>query len=305
MARYPGALWKPISADYRSTSPLTPDLLGLHTIVGSAAGTWSYFNTGSGGRGVYSHFLVHGKWSSADTDGEVWQCADTLYRAAANLNGNYRIISVETADNAPNDPADIEPWTMAQEAAIVDLMVWAYRTHGIPLVLVPDSKPGRRGICYHKQGVDPFRVAGGELWSTAYGKTCPTDARFSRIPVLIARATAIVNGSSPAPVEPDTLEEIMALYASAAAYEAGVQKAVEAGVRAALADWLPRTVGAMNGIDNAYFGSQMNETSALLAIRDGIANLTTLLTPPPPPVPAQAPYDPTIHDTDPADPTGV
>jgi hypothetical protein len=200
MARY--GTWKPIAS--RSSSALTPDLLGLHTIVGGAAGTWDYFNTGAGGRGVYSHFLVHGKWSSRDTDGAVWQCQDTAYRAAANLDGNWRIISVETADNAPQYPEDIAAWTPAQEDSIVDLMVWAHRTHGIPLVLVPDSKPGRRGICYHRQGCDPFRAAGGELWSAAYGKSCPTDRRIARLPALIERARSIVNGTAgAAPIIPE------------------------------------------------------------------------------------------------------
>jgi hypothetical protein len=188
MARYPGAEWHPLG---KTTSTLTtPDLLCLHTMVGYLHSTDAYFRTVS----VFSHFGIGGKWGSDPArglDGKVWQWGDTAYRAAANLSGNYRVISVETADNAARP---IQPWTPAQETAIVGLMVWAHRAHGIPLALVPDSKPGRRGICYHRQGCDPYRVAGGELWSSSYGKDCPTQVRIDRIPALISRARAIVAG---------------------------------------------------------------------------------------------------------------
>lgn len=215
-------LWKPITN--RSDRPLTADLLGLHTIVGGAVGTWNYFDTGAGGRGVYSHFLVHGKWSSADNDGDLWQCQDTAFRAAANLDGNYRIISVETADNAARP---IAPWTPAQEATIIRLMVWAHRTHGIPLVLVPDSRPGRRGVCYHAQGCDPFRVAGGELWSSARGKDCPTDARIERIPALLRAARSIVAGTVPVTTTPITEKRYLVDAADKADFKALVLAALQ------------------------------------------------------------------------------
>ena len=192
MSRYPSATWKPIAN--RSTKALQKDLLSIHTMVGPGLGTWNYFNTGAGGRGVYSHLLVCGVWGSdagKDVDGLVLQAQDTDLRAAANLDGNWHIVSVETADNAARP---IAPWTSAQCDALVNIMVDANRLDGIPLVLVPDSKPGRRGISYHRMGCNPYRVAGGELWSEAYGKDCPTQARIDQIPALIDRARAIVAG---------------------------------------------------------------------------------------------------------------
>lgn len=196
MSRYPSATWKPIAN--RSSQPLQKDLLSLHTCVGPGLGTWNYFNTGAGGRGVYSHIIVCGIWGSdagKNVDGLALQMQDTNLRAAANLDGNWHIISVETADNAARP---IAPWTAAQQTTLVNIMVDAHRIDGIPLVLVPDSKPGRRGISYHRQGCNPYRVAGGELWSTSFGKDCPTQARINQIPGLIARARAIVGGT-PAP----------------------------------------------------------------------------------------------------------
>lgn len=192
MSRYRSATWRPIRDTSRAA--LRKDLLGLHTIVGGMRSCWSYFDRLD--VQVYSHFLVGGVWGSDaghGVDGDVWQIADTDYRAAANLDGNYRVISVETADNAARP---IKPWTDKQCTAIVRIMVEAHRLDGIPLVLVPDSKPGRRGICYHRQGVDPYRVSGGERWSGAYGKDCPTDPRIRQIPALIDRARRLVDGTN-------------------------------------------------------------------------------------------------------------
>jgi hypothetical protein len=190
MSRYPSTTWKPIGGTSRRQ--VQKDLLCLHTAVGSGLGTWAYFNRVD--VGVYSHFVVCGVWGSdagKDVDGLALQMADTDYRAAANLDGNWRIISVETADNATRP---IQPWTPAQCDTLVDLMVDANLIDGIPLVLVPDSRRGRRGICYHRQGCDPYRVAGGELWSSSPGKDCPTQARIDQIPGLIDRARAVVAG---------------------------------------------------------------------------------------------------------------
>jgi hypothetical protein len=189
MGRYLGAVQRPLG---KSTSIMAaPDLVCLHTMVGYLHSTDAYFRTVS----VFSHFGIGGKWGSdmsRDLDGVVYQWGDTNRRAAANLDGNDHIISVETADNAARP---IQPWTDKQCDAIVDLLVWANRAHDIPLELVPDSKRGRRGVCYHRQGCDPYRVAGGELWSSASGKDCPTQARIDQIPGLIDRARRIADGA--------------------------------------------------------------------------------------------------------------
>lgn len=190
MSRYPSCTWKPIIGT--STSTLTQDILCLHTCVGYLRSTWDYFNRTD--VGVYSHICIGGIWGSDigyDLDGVGWQMADTAYRAAANLNGNGRVISVETADNAA---LPIAAWTPKQCDRIVAIMVDAHLLDGIPLTLIPDTLPGRRGIAYHRQGIDPWRVPDGELWSSSTGKICPGDARIAQIPGLISRARAIVAG---------------------------------------------------------------------------------------------------------------
>lgn len=183
MARMPGALWRPIPA---STTRITQyDILCFHTMVGSLWGTDAYFRQGSG---VNSHFGVGG-------DGTIVQWVDTAFRSGANLNGNWHIISVETADIGPEFPAwdtgdasQVPAWTNGQVEACAEIARWAHDTHGIPLALIPDSKVGRRGVGYHRQGVPGYMVAGGEQWSTAYGKGCPSPRRIAQIPSVITRA---------------------------------------------------------------------------------------------------------------------
>lgn len=193
MARY--GTWKPLAPNWANQSAITgPDLIILHTMVGSLAGTDSYFRRDGYG-GTESHFGV-------GHDGAVWQWQDTNRRAEANLGANDNAVSVETADTGTGFPAwsgsDVPAWTPKQVDALVNLVAWACRTHDIPCVLIPDSRPGRRGIGYHRQGVDPYRVDGGEVWSTAYGKVCPGNRRVAQIPGIIARARVIV-GADPVP----------------------------------------------------------------------------------------------------------
>jgi hypothetical protein len=61
----------------------------------------------------------------------------------------------------------------------------------------------------------------------------------------------------------DLLEELMALDSAEVEQLA---QAIYSKMGKLFNDWLPRTVAAVNGIDNAYFGDQQNEQSALLAI---------------------------------------
>jgi hypothetical protein len=207
VSRYRSCTWKPLAN--RSTRALQKDILCWHTMVStSMAGTWGYFNTGAGGRGVYSHGLLGGGWGTDlrdGLDGECWQAQDTDLRAASNLDGNWHVIAFETADNAARP---IQPWTPKQCAKIVEVCVEANQVDGIPLQIIPDSRIGRRGIAYHRLGCDPYRVSGGELWSSAYGKDCPTDPRIKQLPALVDQARRIVAGQ---PEEDDvTPDEVKA-----------------------------------------------------------------------------------------------
>lgn len=160
------------------------DIVCIHTIVGYAPANAAHFST--------------------PASGYLWQSRDTRYRSAANLNGNPRVIAIENEDHGPAYGAwsgsNVPRFTAAQIETIAKVLAWAYRTHGIPLVLCPDSRPGSRGIAYHRQGCDgnfaPFayggRVSGGELWSSSTGKVCPGDRRITQlITQIIPRARVL------------------------------------------------------------------------------------------------------------------
>lgn len=218
---YPHALYKPLGPQSEPTMH-AHDIVCLHTMVGYLSSTDRYFRTanGAGYDGTESHYGVGGPWGSdgaANLDGTVWQWQDRGRTADANMDGNGRVISIETADNAPRFAADIKGWSAAQIDAIVDLLIWetsveahagcpsswTCHDHGIPRALIPDSKPGRRGIGFHRLGIDPWRVAGGEKWSNP-GKECPGGARIAQLKdVVLPRVQAAAGAQrKPAPNAP-------------------------------------------------------------------------------------------------------
>lgn len=170
------------------------DIICLHTMVGSLDGTDGYFRRLT--NGVNSHF-------GTDGFGKIYQWVDTAFRSGANMNGNHRVISIENADiGAPfpkwntNDGGAVPAFTDAQMNAIAQIIAWACREHNIPCELIPDAKPGRRGIGFHRQGVPGYAVAGAEMWSSARGKVCPGNRRIAQIPEIIRRAQALLGQSA-------------------------------------------------------------------------------------------------------------
>jgi hypothetical protein len=197
---YPRATYRPLERAQHQPKMVRHDIVCLHTMVGNLTSTDRMFHQ-NGWTGTESHFGIGGPWGD-HRDGEIVQWQDTEFTADANLDGNRRIISIETGDNAPKRAADIAPWTDRQLSAIVDVTVWACKTYNIPAVLVPDSGPGRRGIAYHRLGVQHsggthpagFLQPGGERWSTSVGKECPGPARIAQIPGIVAKVRAIMVG---------------------------------------------------------------------------------------------------------------
>jgi hypothetical protein len=167
--------------EYRMTAH---DILCAHTMVGSLLGTSSMFHE-DGYTGTESHWGVGGY-------GECLQWQDIAYSADANLDGWRTVLSVETADwGLPFPKWDtsgdhVPPWTSAQLVTLTDLYwrgalpgtdsrsvhrycnkEWQCYRVGIPAVLIPDTKPGRRGFAYHAQGVPGNGlVPGGIAWSS-------------------------------------------------------------------------------------------------------------------------------------------
>jgi len=196
--KYPGARWKPLGPQ---TEPKMTghDIVCVHTMVGYLSTTNTYFRSGNGSgyNGTESHFGIGGAWGldvRLGLDGEVFEWQDLAYQADANMNGGRTVLSIETADNAPRYPKDIKRWTDKQVISLVDLIAWlcskeAHRycpsnwechKSGIPTTLIPDTKPGRRGLSYHAQGIPPNLVSGGVCWSTSRGKECPGPVRIKQ-----------------------------------------------------------------------------------------------------------------------------
>ena len=158
------------------------DIICVHTMVGYLASTDAMFKRDGYG-GTESHFGIGGVWGSdlsAQLNGVIYQWQDLNYQADANLEGNPYIISIETADNAPQLAKDIRPWTDAQVEAMVRLIADLCKRYDIPPKLIPDTKPGRRGLAFHAQGIEPRLVDGGRKWSLARGKECPGPVRIQQ-----------------------------------------------------------------------------------------------------------------------------
>lgn len=210
MARFPGAIWKPITADKDRKRLTIYNRMNLHVAVSETSSLHGYFNQ----RGVVdSHFYVR-------RDGTVEQYVDTAYRAYADLEGNDATISVETQGMGGGT------WTPEQRESLARLFAWAVKTHGIARKLATSSAPGdaSRGLSWHRLGV-PHRgtyshngVVVKQLTSTAPGylqsrnhiwfsgvvaKACPGDDRIPQVPGIFRRAEEILDGKPAEPTKPE------------------------------------------------------------------------------------------------------
>ena len=155
---------------------------------------------------------------STSADGRIFQSRDTLFKSEANVQGNARVIAIENEDHGPAFPTwklpNVPPFTPQQIEAIAKICAWAHQVHGVPLAPCPDSRPGSRGIGYHRQGIEgnwrgfAFSgiVAGGERWSKGKGKICPGDARIAQLPQIIKRARVIAGLESQTPDLEDDMQ---------------------------------------------------------------------------------------------------
>jgi hypothetical protein len=173
MPRMPGTLWRP--AEFTQVRMSRYDIFCIHTIVGFAPAQAAHFST--------------------TADGDIIQSRDTLFRSAANLDGNHRVVASENEDHGSRFGAwdtrnghAVPAFTPEQVKANSEIALWLHDEHGIPLELCPNSRPESRGLAYHRQGIDgnfgdykyPGRVSGGEVWTKHFGKVCPGDRRIAQ-----------------------------------------------------------------------------------------------------------------------------
>lgn len=196
----PGYVYDPLSGEQTEPPMTGHDVVCVHTMVGTFGGTEGMFEK-DGFHGTDSTFGLRG-----DGYAEQWQ--DMRYQTDANLDGNPYVLSIECEDTGKYFPdwdhntSNVPAFTDAQVDTLVDLIGqlcdkdthrycpshWRCHNEGIPPVLIPDTKLGRRGIGYHRQGIEPWLVPGGVRWSNAKGKVCPGDRRVNQlINVIIPR----------------------------------------------------------------------------------------------------------------------
>lgn len=186
MSIYPKAIWKPINHNYTKTKTAKTRLILHTTASGKATSVHEYFNKPTSRSSSHFHIAF---------DGTVEQYVDTEYISWASGEGNHDSISIETQGYGT------EAWSEQQVAAIIDIIVWANKTHQLPITQMDSSRAGTKGIGWHRLGVDgkwfpdsPSILAGrtqrggGEKWSSATGKTCPGDLRIHQIPGIISKA---------------------------------------------------------------------------------------------------------------------
>lgn len=151
-----GGAWKPL-IDHGGEPAITPRVHIFHSIVGSAAGAWSYFNNSTN---LEATNIVH-------KSGFFWQCMSRQEQADANFKANAFAISSETEDNGH---PDTDLWTSAQ----IDTLVW---------LALQDAK--RYGIlrrqcpAWDAEGFGYHRLFPND-WTNVPGKTCPGNIRVGQ-----------------------------------------------------------------------------------------------------------------------------
>jgi hypothetical protein len=240
-----------------------------HIAVSNGLSLFAQFNTPGE---PCSHFYVRKAGPQGEGAGmaDFEQYVDTAYRAPANLEGNHRMISCETQGGVGTDLA--HGWTTAQVNRLAWIAWRCHELHGFPLRAMHDSLPTSRGIGYHKLGINPWRVSGGETWSASNGKVCPGAARIAQIPLIISKAVAMAD---PTPTPPPTSKDWLDM-----ATQAEVQAAVAAGVEIGIGNYMKRFFADGSGTGDAIWDDMREGNDAIVAAIQSLQTaVTAALTP--------------------------
>ena len=161
MARYPGAVWKPLSRNYSPGARTAQLGLILHVQAGNGELSGWFSNPSAQASSTF--------WVSKT--GEVVQYMEAgTDKSWAQAGGNALYDSVET-EGQPT-----EKLTDAQVTALAALVKWEHDTYGMPYTVI--STPGAKGFGWHGMG--------GAAWGGHTG--CPGDLRKAQMPQILALA---------------------------------------------------------------------------------------------------------------------
>lgn len=189
-AKLPGATWDPISG--RSTLSNKPVRMTVHIAVSRSK---DIYGPGKGPGGTYAHFYN-------PKSGSIRQHQEINRRTYADLEGNGSTVSVEH-EGWPGDK--MTPSQIDNNARLFAHLVKHY---GVPNRVATWNDT--RGLAWHRLGCQGnfgrfsknnrktwSTAQTGVKWSTAFGKTCPTDNFIDQIDDIYRRAQSYIKGETP------------------------------------------------------------------------------------------------------------
>jgi hypothetical protein len=161
MARYPGAVWKPLSRNFNPGARTAQLGLILHVQAGNGELSGWFSNPAAQASSTF--------WVSKT--GELYQYMEAgTDKSWAQAAGNSRYDSVET-EGQPT-----EALTDAQVKALAALVRWEHEQFAMPYTVI--NTPGAKGFGWHGMG--------GAAWGGHTG--CPGDIRRAQMPQILALA---------------------------------------------------------------------------------------------------------------------
>ena len=82
------------------------------------------------------------------------------------------------------------------------ILAHMHQTEDVPIQDMVNSLLTSRGQAVHRYGIDPWRVSGGESWTSSYGKQDPGNTRLAQVRDIVARADVLAHGVSNPPPPP-------------------------------------------------------------------------------------------------------
>ena len=188
----PGANWRPIPIDY-SRWPKRRKGRGL---IGHIAVSSSPDLRGDPNGNCWTFYLPE--------QGPAIQQIDLDYVSGSSRAGDATCATFESQGGLGPD-VNRQRWNANQVWWAARILRHLHDTEGVPLEVMENSLPTSRGFGTHRLGIDPYRVPGGESWSTKYGKECPGDARHAQRAEIVALARSM-DGDDDMPTPEDLLD---------------------------------------------------------------------------------------------------